>query len=288
MKVRKAIIAAAGYGTRFLPATKAVAKEMFPIYNKPTLQYIVEEMSEAGIEELLIVIGRGKEMIMNHFDKNYELETELEKKGKLQLLQIAQKPNDLLKIQYIKAKEMKGFADAIYQAKEFCSNEPFVVAVGDELMFEGNSFKELIDCYNKYNKTTICTSEVSLEDTKKYGIVSGKRIDSNVVLLDKIIEKPQSNPPSNLCSTGRYVFSPEIFDEIEKLYSTTEQGQEIILTEAIEALAEKQKVVACTPHSVRFDTGDRLGFVKANLYVALKDEKINAELRDFLKNIVEE
>ena len=241
MKVRKAVIPAAGLGTRFLPATKAQPKEMLPIVDKPTLQYIIEEAIESGIEEILIITGRNKVSIENHFDRSVELELELEKSGKHDLLAEIRKISDMVNIHYVRQKEPKGLGHAIHCAKSFIGNEPFAVLLGDDIVHNENPcLRQLIECYDKYETTILGVQEVSNEDISKYGIVAGKQIEDRIYIVENLVEKPsKEEAPSNIAILGRYIIVPEIFDILG--HTKPGKGGEIQLTDALE-LAEGSNV----------------------------------------------
>jgi len=261
MKVRKAVIPAAGLGTRFLPATKAQPKEMLPIVDKPTLQYIIEEAIESGIEEILIITGRNKTSIENHFDKSIELELELEKSGKFDLLEEVRKISDMVNIHYIRQKEPKGLGHAIYCARSFIGNEPFAVLLGDDIVYsEIPCLKQLIDCYDKYKTTILGVQEVPDEDVTKYGIVDGKSIDNKTYLVNDLVEKPSvDEKPSNIAILGRYIINPEIFEILE--HTKPGKGGEIQLTDALKVLAQREAMYAYIFDGRRYDVGNKLGFL---------------------------
>jgi len=284
MRVKKAVIPAAGLGTRFLPATKAQPKEMLPIVDKPTLQYIIEEAVESGIEEILIITGRNKTSIENHFDKSVELELELEKKGKLDLLREVRKISDMVNIHYIRQKEPLGLGHAIYCARSFIGNEPFAVLLGDDIVYSKKPcLKQMIEVYNEYKTTILGVQEVPRDEVDKYGIVLGKLIENRVYKVKDLIEKPNvDNAPSNIAILGRYIISSEIFN----ILRNTKPGKngEIQLTDALKELAKHEAIYAYNFEGRRYDVGDKEGFLEATVEYALRNE----ELRDeFLKYLVE-
>ena len=244
MKVRKAIIPAAGLGTRFLPATKAQPKEMLPIVDKPALQYIIEEAVDSGIEEILIITGRNKKSIEDHFDKSVELELELEKSGKLELLEEVRKISDMVNIHYIRQKEPKGLGHAIYCARYFIGNEPFAVLLGDDIVYSQKPcLRQMIDVYNEYRTTILGVQEVSDEDVSKYGIVDIKQIEERVYKVKGLVEKPSpKDAPSNMAILGRYIISPEIFGILED--TPPGKGGEIQLTDGLLTLAQIEAMYA--------------------------------------------
>lgn len=287
MMVKKAIIPAAGLGTRFLPATKAQPKEMLPIVDKPTLQYIIEEAVASGIEEILIITGRNKKSIEDHFDKSVELELELEKKGKKELLQEVRNISDMVNIHYIRQKEPKGLGHAIYCAKSFIGNEPFAVLLGDDIVdAEVPCLQQMIEAYNEYKTTILGVQEVAMEDVDKYGIVAGKHIEDRVYKVKDLVEKPGiQEAPSNVAILGRYIISPEIF----RILENTEPGKggEIQLTDALKVLAQKEAMYAYNFKGKRYDVGDKLGFLQATVEFALKREGLREEFLGYLTGIVE-
>ena len=280
MKVKKAIIPAAGLGTRFLPATKAQPKEMLPIVDKPTIQYIIEEAVASGIEEILIITGRNKKCIEDHFDKSVELELELEKSGKEELLELVRDISDMVDIHYIRQKEPKGLGNAIYCAKTFVGNEPFAVMLGDDLVdSEVPCLKQLIDCYSEYQTNILGVQKVEKEDVSKYGIVDGIFIEDRVYKVKDLVEKPVvEEAPSDIAILGRYIITPQIFDILKN--TTPGKGGEIQLTDALKKLREEEAIYAYNFEGQRYDVGDKLGFLQANIEFALK----KPELRDdFIK-----
>jgi len=287
MKVRKAVIPAAGLGTRFLPATKAQPKEMLPIVDKPTLQYIIEEAIESGIEEILIITGRNKTSIENHFDKSIELELELEKSGKFDLLEEVRKISDMVNIHYIRQKEPKGLGHAIYCARSFIGNEPFAVLLGDDIVYsEIPCLKQLIDCYDKYKTTILGVQEVPDEYVTKYGIVDGKSIDNKTYLVNDLVEKPSvDEKPSNIAILGRYIINPEIFEILE--HTKPGKGGEIQLTDALKVLAQREAMYAYIFDGRRYDVGNKLGFLQATVEFALRRKDLREEFLDYLIDLVD-
>ncbi len=287
MQVRKAVIPAAGLGTRFLPATKAQPKEMLPIVDKPTLQFIIEEAVDSGIEEILIITGRNKTSIENHFDRSIELELELEKKGKTDLLEEVRKISDMVNIHYIRQKEPLGLGHAIYCAKSFIGNEPFAVLLGDDVVYsERPCLKQMIEVYEKYKTTIVGVQEVPKEDVDKYGIVDGKYIEDRVYKVKNLIEKPAiEDAPSNLAILGRYIINPAIFDILEK--TKPGKGGEIQLTDALKVLAQHEAMYAYIFEGRRYDVGDKQGFLEATVEYALRREDLREGFLRYLVEIVE-
>lgn len=286
MKVRKAVIPAAGLGTRFLPATKAQPKEMLPIVDKPTLQYIIEEAVDSGIEEILIITGRNKTSIENHFDKSVELELELEKKGKTELLKEVRKISDMVNIHYIRQKKPLGLGHAIYCAKSFIGNEPFAILLGDDIVYSKKPcLKQMIEVYDEYKTTILGVQEVPKEDVDKYGIVVGKSIEDRIYTVGDLIEKPSVvNAPSNIAILGRYIIKSEIFEILEH----TKPGKcgEIQLTDALKEMANRESMYAYNFEGRRYDVGDKQGFLEATVEFALRRKDLREEFLEYLIGIV--
>ncbi|WP_197096094.1 UTP--glucose-1-phosphate uridylyltransferase GalU [Paraclostridium sordellii] len=285
-RVRKAIIPAAGLGTRFLPATKSQPKEMLPIVDKPTLQYIIEEAVNSGIEEILIVTGRSKKSIEDHFDRSIELELELEQKGKLDMLKIVQDISNMVDIYFIRQKEPKGLGHAIYCAKSFVGDEPFAVLLGDDIVdSEKPCLKQLIGAYDEYNTSILGVQEVAKENTDKYGILDVKHIEDRVYKVNDMVEKPKvEEAPSNIAILGRYIITPAIFEILEN--QKPGKGGEIQLTDALKTLGEHEAIYAYNFEGKRYDVGDKLGFLKATVDYALKRPELKSDFIDFLKEKV--
>lgn len=289
-KVRKAIIPAAGLGTRFLPATKAMPKEMLPIVDKPAIQYIIEEAVASGIEDIIIVTGRGKRAIEDHFDKSYELEETLVKKEKFELLDEIQDISKLANIHYIRQKEPLGLGHAIGCANRFIGDEPFAVLLGDDIVYspEKPALKQLIDVYERYNSSVIGVQPVAAENVSKYGVISIGRgeMEPGVFGIDDLVEKPKREvAPSNYAIMGRYILRPEIFEVLENLPSGA--GGEIQLTDAIKRLNEQQMVVGCEFKGERHDVGDKFGFVRATVEFALMHGDLKEDVYEYLKSVIE-
>lgn len=288
MKIRRAIIPAAGLGTRFLPATKAQAKEMLPIVDKPTIQYIVEEAVASGIEEIIIIIGRGKRSIEDHFDKSYELEDALLKKEKLDVLKEVQQISSLATIYYVRQKEPKGLGHAILCAQSFIGNEPFAVLLGDDIvMSETPCLKQIIDVFEYCNSSVVAVQSVPEKDISKYGIVKpkGTMIQPNLFSVDCLVEKPKKEmAPSRYAIMGRYVLRPEIFKILTKL-PVDQASNELQLTDAINELNKEQAVLAYNFEGNRYDIGDKVGFIKATIDFALHRDDIRNEVLAYLKDI---
>jgi UTP--glucose-1-phosphate uridylyltransferase len=284
MKIRKAIIPAAGLGTRFLPATKAQPKEMLPIVDKPTLQYIIEEAIASGIEEILIITGRNKTSIENHFDKSVELELELEKKGKTELLEMVRDISDMVNIHYIRQKEPLGLGHAVGCAKSFIGDEPFAVLLGDDIIdSEEPCLAQLIRAYEETNSIILGVQSVDKNDVYKYGIIDIESKDDRLYKVRDMVEKPNvSEAPSNVAILGRYILTPDIFEILEK--QAPGKGGEIQLTDAIEYMLKSHHIYAYEFIGNRYDVGDKLGFIKATIDFALKREELRDDLLEILKN----
>lgn len=286
-KVKKAIIPAAGLGTRFLPATKAMPKEMLPIVDKPTIQYIVEEAIASGIEDIIIVTGKGKRAIEDHFDFAPELEKTLVEKGKLDLLSKVQYSTNLVDVHYIRQKEPKGLGHAIWCARNFIGDEPFAVLLGDDIVqSETPCLRQLIDQYEQTYSSIIGVQQVPDSETHRYGIIDPLTQQGRRYQVSNFVEKPEKGKaPSNLAIMGRYVLSPEIFMFLEK--QQTGAGGEIQLTDAIQKLNEIQRVFAYDFEGTRYDVGEKLGFVKTTIEFALQNKEINEELYSYLEMLMD-
>ncbi|WP_316569229.1 UTP--glucose-1-phosphate uridylyltransferase GalU [Neobacillus sp. YIM B06451] len=287
MKVKKAIIPAAGLGTRFLPATKAMPKEMLPIVDKPTIQYIIEEAVESGIEDIIIVTGKGKRAIEDHFDHSFELEQNLLDKKKFDLLDEVQKASKLVDIHYIRQKEPKGLGHAIWCARKFIGNEPFAVLLGDDIVqSEKPCLKQMIEQYDRYNASILGVQTVPFEEVQRYGIVDGSQIGDRLYSVNNLVEKPKQDfAPSNLAILGRYILNPRIFEILET--QTPGAGGEIQLTDAIAGLNQFEAIYAYHFEGVRYDVGEKMGFIKTMIEFGLQRDELKQELLDYLSDIVE-
>ena len=286
MTVKKAIIPAAGLGTRFLPATKAQPKEMLPIVDKPTLQYIIEECVASGIEEILIITGRNKKSIEDHFDKSVELELELEQKGKQEMLEMVRDIANMVNIHYIRQKEPKGLGHAIHCAKSFIGDEPFAILLGDDIVDnEIPCLKQLINAYDEYKTSILGVQEVAKEDTNKYGILDVKHIEDRVYKVKDMVEKPDvDKAPSNVAILGRYIITPAIFDILEN--QEPGKGGEIQLTDALKTLGKQEAIYAYNFEGRRYDVGDKFGFLEATIDFALKRDNLRDDLLNYMEGIV--
>ncbi|PNZ04118.1 UTP--glucose-1-phosphate uridylyltransferase [Staphylococcus equorum subsp. linens] len=285
MKIKKAIIPAAGLGTRFLPATKAMPKEMLPILDKPTIQYIVEEAVEAGIEDIIIVTGKHKRAIEDHFDNQKELEMSLKEKGKTELLEAVRYSSNLANMFYVRQKEQNGLGHAIWTAKQFIGDEPFAVLLGDDIVqADTPAIKQLMDQYEITGKPIIGVQQVSENETHRYGIVDPAESSEGLFSVNKFVEKPKfGTAPSNLAIMGRYVLTPQIFDYLGR--QEIGAGGEIQLTDAIEHLNSDDCVYAYDFKGERYDVGEKIGFVKTTIQFALKNEEMSKDIIDFIKPI---
>ena len=284
-RIRKAVIPAAGYGTRFLPVTKAIPKEMIPIVDKPVIQYIVEEALQSGIEEILIITGHGKRAIEDHFDTNIDLELQLRQQGKDQLLHLVQDISSI-NIHYIRQKHMRGLGDAIRCAESFIDNEPFAVLLGDDVVYnpEQPALKQMMDAFSRLGAPMLGCQEVPQELVSRYGIVQGQPTDDDrVVKLIDMVEKPAvDEAPSRLAALGRYILTPDIFEILRRVQPG--KGGEIQLTDALRLMADREAVYAYTFSGRSYDTGNKLGFLKATVEYALRREDLGEAFREYLRH----
>jgi len=283
-QIRKAVIPAAGYGTRFLPVTKAIPKEMIPIVDKPVIQYIVEEALQSGIEEILIITGHGKRAIEDHFDTNIDLELQLRQQGKDQLLHLVQDISSI-NVHYIRQKHMRGLGDAIRCAESFIDNEPFAVLLGDDVIYnpEKPALKQMMEAFSRLGATMLGCQEVPQELVSRYGIVQGQPTDDDrVVKLIDMVEKPAvDEAPSRLAALGRYILTPDIFEILRRVQPG--KGGEIQLTDALRLMADREAVYAYTFSGRSYDTGNKLGFLKATVEYALRREDLGDVFREYLR-----
>ncbi|EPZ41808.1 MULTISPECIES: UTP--glucose-1-phosphate uridylyltransferase GalU [Alicyclobacillus] len=286
-RIRKAIIPAAGLGTRFLPATKALPKEMLPILNKPTIQYIVEEAVASGIDDILIVTGRGKRAIEDHFDSAFELEVTLEHKGKLQLLEQVKSINHMANIHYIRQQEPLGLGHAVWCAQSFIGNEPFAVLLGDDIVVQSEPYlKQMLDVYEQTSSSVIAVQRVEMRDVARYGVVAPIDSVDGLHTVGDLVEKPTPDEaPSNLAIIGRYVLTPDIFQILSVQKPGT--GGEIQLTDALAELNKKRRMFAYELRGQRYDVGEVAGFVKATIDFALRDTTVQAEIWQYLQHVME-
>ncbi len=285
-KIRKAVFPAAGLGTRFLPATKASPKEMLPLVDKPLIQYSVEEAVASGVESILIVTGREKSSIENHFDISYELESVLLEKGKTEFLEMVHSISEICRISYTRQKQALGLGHAIYQAKDFSENEPFAVLLADDVVdAEKPALKQMIEVFEKYNAPVIATMQVAGEAISRFGVIDAEEVAPNIFKIKDMVEKPKfEDAPSDLAIIGRYILTPDIFDAIER----TEKGAggEIQITDAMRLMLKEGKpFYAVKLEGNRHDAGDKLGFLIATVEFALKREDLGADFREYLKSL---
>jgi len=285
MNVRKAIIPAAGLGTRFLPATKAQPKEMLPIVDKPTIQYIIEEAAEAGIQDIIVVTGRNKRSIEDHFDRSIELELELEKSGKQELLDMVREISEKANIHYIRQKEPRGLGHAILAARHFIGEEPFAVLLGDDVVVSKQPcLGQMLDVFREYRTSILGVQTVPHEVVNKYGIIAGKQVDDRVYKVNDMVEKPSlEEAPSNVAVLGRYIITPEIFPFLET--QDAGKGGEIQLTDALKRLAKEQAMYAYYFKGHRYDVGSKAGFIQANLEFALRNDELKEEMKEYLQKL---
>lgn len=285
-KVTKAVIPAAGLGTRFLPATKAQPKEMLPIVDKPTIQYIVEEAIDSGIEDILIITGRSKRAIEDHFDKSYELENELLKAGKVSLLNETERISNMVNIHYVRQKEPKGLGHAVLCAKAFIGNSPFAVLLGDDVVYSPNKpcLKQMMDVYEKYGGSVLGVQHVPDDQIQKYGIIDALPVSDRLFKVKDLVEKPSaSQAPSNVAILGRYIINSSVFSVLEA--TKPGAGGEIQLTDAIKTLLKSEEVFAFDFEGRRYDVGSKLGFLEASVEFALRRDELKDTFLGYLKGI---
>ena len=285
MKIRKAVVTAAGWGTRFLPATKAQPKEMLPLVDKPMIQYVVEEAVASGIKQIIIVTALGKRAIEDHFDRSLELEHALNRKGDGDLLRKVRQISELADICYIRQKEQLGLGHAILVTRDLIGNEPFAIFLPDDIIeAKVPAMKQMLEIYNRYSSSVIAVEKVAHQDTSSYGIIAPKQVEERVYQVLTLVEKPKpEEAPSNLGIVGRYILTPEIFCMLEK--TTPGAGGEIQLTDGLRLLLEKQKIYAYQFEGIRYDTGTPLGFLKASVEFALNRPDIGPKFREYLRQL---
>ncbi len=287
MKVRKVVITAAGWGTRFLPITRSLPKEMLPLINKPLIQFSVEEALNSGIEQIIVITAAGKRAIEDYFDRSGELEHFLERKGNTRLLSEVKELSELCDICYIRQKQQLGLGHAVYMAKEVVGDEPFALLLPDDIVdSEVPALKQLADVYDKHGGSVIAVERIRREDSSKYGVISPRRISKNIFEVLDMVEKPDPiDAPSDLGIVGRYVLTPEIFDVLED--TPPGKGGEIQLTDAIARLGQDQPIFACAFEGTRYDTGTPIGWLKAVVAYAMKHPDIGPEFREYLQQVME-
>jgi len=285
MKVRKAVFPAAGLGTRFLPATKAQPKEMLPIVDKPLIQYGVEEVVASGIKDIIIITGRGKNAIEDHFDISYELEETLKERGKEKMLSQVREISELAEIAYIRQKQALGVGHAVYLAKNLVGREPFAVLFADDIIYsEVPCTRQLVEVFEEVQGSVIAIQEVPEDEVEKYGIIAGKELSPGLYQVEDLVEKPPpSKAPSNLAIVGRYILTPEIFDELAHI--EVDHTGELQLTTGLRLLLKKQRIYAYRFQGIRYDAGNKVGFLKATVEYALRRTDLGKEFRDYLKSL---
>jgi UTP--glucose-1-phosphate uridylyltransferase len=284
-KVRVAVFPAAGLGTRFLPATKAQPKEMLPLVDRPLVQYVVEEARDAGIERIVIVTGRGKNAIEDHFDTSFELERLLEDRGKKDLLAQVREVSDLIPVSYVRQKQALGLGHAVLQARDLVGQQPFAVMLGDDIVdAEEPCIGQMMRIFERRGNPVIALQEVPRSETRQYGIVAGEKAEDRVIAITDMVEKPKPDAaPSNLAIIGRYLLPPEIFEILEE--TASDVGGEIQLTNALKTLLSRRPIDGYLFEGKRYDAGDKLGFLKATVEFALKREDLGKPFREYLKSL---
>ncbi|HEX2068667.1 MAG TPA: UTP--glucose-1-phosphate uridylyltransferase GalU [Actinomycetota bacterium] len=286
MKVKKAVIPAAGLGTRFLPATKSQPKEMLPLVDKPAIQYVVEEAVTADLRDILIITGRGKRTIEDHFDRSFELEQRLEQGGKYEELKEVRKISEMAAMHYIRQKDPQGLGHAVSLAEPHVNQEPFAVLLGDDIIGSGSLIREMLDLYDRYGRSLIAVKEVPRAEINLYGAVEPEYVEDNLARVIQIVEKPSPDvAPSNLAAIGRYVLTPEIFDALRE--TPPDERGEIQLTDALNLLAQQQTVYAYTYEDVRYDIGKKLDFLRATIELAIDRDDLGPEFRTILAELVQ-
>lgn len=284
-KIRKAVFPAAGLGTRFLPATKASPKEMLPLVDKPLIQYAIEEAVGSGIESILIITGRDKSAIENHFDISFELEQLLKEKGKVAMFDQIRAISDIAQISYTRQKQALGLGHAIYQAKDFVGNDPFAALLADDVIdADVPALKQMIDVFEKYEAPVVATMQVEGEAISRFGVIDADEIEPNVFRINDMVEKPAfADAPSDLAIIGRYIFTPDIFEAIEQ--TAPGAGGEIQITDAMRLLLKKRPFYAVKLNGRRHDAGDKLGFLIATVEFALKRDDLGSDFRNYIKSL---
>jgi UTP--glucose-1-phosphate uridylyltransferase len=286
--VRKAVIPAAGLGTRFLPATKSTPKEMLPVVDKPAIQYVVEEAVAAGLTDILIITGRSKRAVEDHFDRNFELEHYLAEAGKDDVLKEVQFASDLADIHYVRQRDPLGLGHAVWVARHHVGDEPFAVLLADDIMVdEGRLLRSMLDIHDRYGRSAVALEEVALEEISSYGCVEPAAVEGDVVEIRRMVEKPPVNEaPSNLAIIGRYVFTPEIFEMLGRIEPG--RGGELQLTDAMQLLLEEQSVFGCICRGGRYDVGQKLDFLRANVELALNRSDLGPAFAEWLTGYMRE
>jgi len=284
MKITKAIFPAAGFGTRFLPVTKAIPKEMLPLVDKPLIQYGVEEAAKSGLKEIIIVTGMGKTAIEDHFDTSVELELLLKERKKKDILRMIRKISSMVNFAYTRQSEPLGLGHAIYITKNLVSGEPFAVFLSDDIIdSKVPVMKQLMKVHKKYGSTVLAVQKIPMKKAHLYGIIKGEQVAPGTYRVADLVEKPKSSPPSNLAVIGRYILTPGIFEALDK--TQRGHGGELQLTDGLRNLLKKEEIYACEFEGTRYDAGDKLGFLEANISYALKKDDMAGELRRFLRGL---
>lgn len=284
MEIRKAVFPAAGFGTRFLPATKAIPKEMLPLVDKPLIQYVVEEAKASGLNEMVIVTGMGKTAIEDHFDTSFELESLLNERGKTDLLQMIREISNMVHFAYTRQKKPLGLGHAISITRNLINNEPFAVLLGDDIIdAKVPAIKQMLAPFRKYEASVLAVQKVPRNQAHLYGVIKGKKIGPGLYRVLDLVEKPKGVPPSNLAIIGRYILTPGIFGALER--TEPGSGGEIQLTDALKILLQTQEIYAYEFEGCRYDAGDKLGFLKANISLAMKRPDLKKDLSRFLRTL---
>jgi UTP--glucose-1-phosphate uridylyltransferase len=285
-QVRKAVIPAAGLGTRFLPATKSSPKEMLPVVDKPAIQYVVEEAVQAGLTDVLIITGRGKRAVEDHFDRNFELEHHLEASGRDELLKQVQFASDLADIHFVRQRDPLGLGHAVSVARHHVGDEPFAVLLADDIMIDdGALLRSILDIHDRHGRSAVALQEVAMDEISSYGCVEPEAVQGNVVEIKRLVEKPpRDEAPSNLAIIGRYVFTPQIFEMLDRIEPG--RGGELQLTDAMQLLLEEQSVFGYICRSGRFDVGQKLDFLRANIELALRRTDLGPPLEAWLRELL--
>jgi UTP--glucose-1-phosphate uridylyltransferase len=281
--IRKAVIPAAGFGTRFLPASKSQPKEMLPIVDKPTIQYVVEEAVAAGITDILMVIGKSKRAIEEHFDRNFELEAELQEKGKTEELEAIRRISSMADVHFVWQKELKGLGDAVNHARHHVGDEPFLLLLGDTLIQSPTPVaRRLIELYDRYNETVVALETVDPAKVERYGVIGGRLMGDGLYIIDRLVEKPRrEEAPSNLVIAARYVFTPHIFDYIDR--TPPGKNGEIQITDAMQLMLQDRAMYGLAFEGHRYDIGNKLDFLKTNVIYGLAHEELGPAFRQFIK-----
>jgi UTP--glucose-1-phosphate uridylyltransferase len=286
MRVKKAVIPAAGLGTRFLPATKSQPKEMLPLVDKPAIQYVVEDAVQAGLRDILIITGRGKRTLEDHFDRSFELEARLEQAGKYDELKQVREITDMAAIHYIRQKDPLGLGAAVAMAEPHVAGEPFAVLLGDDILTSGNLLPQMIEVYDRYGRSVVAVTEVPRSEVHLYGVISPEFVEEDLARIVRIVEKPSAEEaPSNYAAIGRYVLTPEIFDALRE--TPPDKSGEVQLTDALNLLASQQAVYAFIFEGTRYDMGKKIDYLRATVEIAIDREDVGPPFRAFLADLVQ-